>query len=414
MKKRGLMLCAAVALAMACVPAIADAAKFCVQKPQCVNQGGTTQATIQAAITAAANNGAGKDRIELGPQEFNNGPFTAEVGNPVNVVGAGVGKTTLTRVSTTNNVQILNLKDPRSSVSGLKSLINAGSSVTGIQTAGTANGVRVRAEAPATGPIGVSIQPGGELRNGDVKLPTATIGSVGLILNGDGASAATSRIEAWVGGIAYGFPNPAVGRRLRITAASQGWSTPIGTAKLDQATIRMAGQGIGLNVSPSTGDVRLVTRHVTVVGSGEVNSVGAAANALGIVGVCPVAELVLRNVIVRGFDDDLRRTASSVGCTGTPEAHLNLAYTVFDPANVFEAGAGSIVDGKGNRNVNPRFVKPATGNYHLKASSPVIDKGEPGKPKKGQSKVDLDGRKRVLDGDGNGKARRDIGAFERP
>jgi hypothetical protein len=413
MKKRGVMVCAAVALAAACVPAIAHAAKFCVQKPACVNQGGTSQATIQTAITAAANNGAGKDRIELGPQEFSNGPFTAEVGNPVNLVGAGAGKTTLTRVSTTNNVQILNLKDPGSSVSRLKAVVNAGSAVTGIQTPGAVSNVKVRAEGVASTPLGVSIQPGGELRDSDVKLPTAPIGSVGVILAGDGASAAKSRIEAWVGALGYGPTKPAIARRLRITAVSQGWSTPLGTAKLDQATIRMSGQGIGLGVFPSTGNARLVARHVTVVGSGEMNSVGAAAIATGLAGPCPVGELVLRNVILRGVDDDLRRSASAIGCTGTPETHLNLAYSVFNPANVFEAGAGSITQGKGNRNVDPRFANQASGNLHLKASSPVIDRGEPGRPKSGQSKVDLDGRKRVLDGDGDGKARRDIGAFER-
>ena len=36
------------------------------------------------------------------------------------------------------------------------------------------------------------------------------------------------------------------------------------------------------------------------------------------------------------------------------------------------------------------------------------------KPAAGESKVDLDGQKRVIDGDGDGTKRRDIGAFERP
>jgi hypothetical protein len=50
--------------------------------------------------------------------------------------------------------------------------------------------------------------------------------------------------------------------------------------------------------------------------------------------------------------------------------------------------------------------------YHLKSSSPMIDKGNPSKPGKGAK--DIDGDKRALDGTGSckGKKRRDIGADE--
>ena len=50
--------------------------------------------------------------------------------------------------------------------------------------------------------------------------------------------------------------------------------------------------------------------------------------------------------------------------------------------------------------------------YHLKASSPMIDKGQPQAPK---NAVDIDGDKRALPGScgkGHHKARRDIGADE--
>jgi hypothetical protein len=60
---------------------------------------------------------------------------------------------------------------------------------------------------------------------------------------------------------------------------------------------------------------------------------------------------------------------------------------------------------------DPRFK---VDGYHLKASSPMIDRGNPDRPEKGSK--DIDGDKRELDGpDGGGcrgKARRDIGADE--
>lgn len=152
---------------------------------------------------------------------------------------------------------------------------------------------------------------------------------------------------------------------------------------------------------------------MTAVGNGATNSNGGVAGATGIGGPCPHVELVLRNSILRGFDNDLVRTATSIGCSGAASADTDVAFSVFDPGSLTESAAGAITTGRGNRNVNPRFANQAAGNFHLKASSPVIDRGQPGKPKPGESKVDLDGRKRVLDGDGNGKARRDIGAFER-
>jgi hypothetical protein len=60
----------------------------------------------------------------------------------------------------------------------------------------------------------------------------------------------------------------------------------------------------------------------------------------------------------------------------------------------------------------PGFVNPAANDYHLGAGSAMIDMGEPGPASPGI--VDLDGEARVTDGNGDGTARRDIGADERP
>jgi hypothetical protein len=407
---------AASALAALAVAAPAEAAKFCVQKPQCVQQGGIAVPTVGSAFASAAGNGGNRDRVELGKKEFDNGPFTAASGNPVNVVGSGVKETTLTRTSTTNNAVILTLDDEDAKVSDLKVKINDGSSVRGIDTPGTARDLRVVSQSASFGQIGVRLEEGGSLIDSRVALPTSSAGSAAVGFSG-GSTARDSRLEASVGA-AGGIPlgGAVRGIRLAIVAQSIGFTLSGGNGVLDQATIRLLTNtgGSAFQVSPSSGDAKLTARHVTAVGTGAANTSGASASATGVAGSCPTAKLVLRNSILRGFDVDLRRSALGIMCVGTPTADISASFSDFDPASTMESGAGAIDLGSGNRNVNPQFVKQGAGNYHLKSSSPVIDKGQPGQPKPGESKTDLDGRKRVLDGDGDGSARRDIGAFERP
>ena len=67
-------------------------------------------------------------------------------------------------------------------------------------------------------------------------------------------------------------------------------------------------------------------------------------------------------------------------------------------------------EGQGNINSDPLFVDPSKNDFHVKPSSPCIDKGSNSAP--GIPTTDFEGDSRIIDGDNNGTAKVDMGADE--
>jgi hypothetical protein len=121
------------------------------------------------------------------------------------------------------------------------------------------------------------------------------------------------------------------------------------------------------------------------------------------------------------FGNTATFSGGGLRCEGPGTAPLTNCVLWGDtPNEIFDRTASTAVTycdvqggwaGSGNIDADPLFVDPGSGNFRLSAGSPCVDAGDPGfSPPPGA--IDLDGRRRIWDGDGDGTAVVDMGAYE--
>jgi hypothetical protein len=167
------------------------------------------------------------------------------------------------------------------------------------------------------------------------------------------------------------------------------------------SAIRLGQGGVGVYASPQPGSSATINADgLTIFGPGRASS--RAAVAYTIADPAQNAEVTMTNSIIRGS----RLTASA---QGPGHARIAISYSDVEPGTDEILGpTASLTEANVSNVGDAGFVDPLLGDYHLKASSPLIDAGDPNTPQG----TDLDGNPLVRDGNGDGTPRRDMGAFE--
>ncbi|WP_460710171.1 choice-of-anchor Q domain-containing protein [Nocardioides dilutus] len=396
-------------------PAYAVDNVICVGSPTGVTCNANA-ATIPAAISLANSNGL-PDLIAVGPGTYSDGPYQLNASvEPLTLQGSGEASTTVSLPPSASSQSYIAAQG--ATVRDLTVVMNAAQSDNdaGVDLYNSATAERVTVTGPGVTNVDAFEITASTASDVTVTLdPTANPSNTGIYIDGGGQVTGAS-ITASYGVIQSTSGLTDVLSRMSIVAFYSGIVTDGGTVDLDDSVIRMVGgdNAIGIeaaNYNPGVTPKTVNAEHVTVIGNNATGSVGvlAAANTPT---VQQSSTVNLSNSIVRGFATSLVASAANNGSPlGASTATVNASYANFqsDTADIGSGGAGGVNVGPGRLNVDPLFVEAAGGNLRLQSTSPVIDMGDPAAA---GPAVDLDSNARVTDGDGDGTARRDMGAFE--
>jgi hypothetical protein len=414
---------------LALVPTTAGAATICVG----VAGAGcnTTVAGVQAALDAAKASSA-NDEVVIGAGRFE-GPFSylpfTDSGT-LKISGQG-DETVLTAPGPTSSaITVLELgKDSAGHVADVADLavhaptntagLNPGN--VGIRAAGAVDRVHVvfdANDASANAPAGVVLSTSGAVvRNSDIELPATNNFGTGVLVQGLNLAVAPlvadSHILAPIGVAAA--PQALTVVRSRILSSIRGVEACNGPVTIEDSLIRVTGSsGVGLEAEGGArcGSIpsSVTARQLTIVGNGAAGQVGVLVR-VGVAGQTPVADLSLS--IVRHLVTAFQTQTVTPGV-----ATIRVGASDFEASRHFESsgGGGTAVFEQPQPNIDadPLFQDELAGVFSLLPGSPAIDSSFSPPLAPGESPTDIEGNPRVLDGNGDGVAARDMGAFESP
>ena len=360
---------------------------------------------IQAALDAAALH-AGPDRVFLGAttytapsQGFIYDPMNAD--DPIEIAGEGDPATTLKGTSgayrtlavfggSGTSVHDLRVEMPPSAPDGAQA----------VRTNGTLKDLTV---AEIAGQqlqnvrTGVVLLAGGVVENGFVALdedgPTT-----GVLMMGGNAVRSTTVYGA-LGVLSGGGTID----RSSIGASGAGVSIQHGTTKITSTTIVTSGYGpIGIVAGGDLdGDALVEVDGATIVGPDNAQSgTGVEADNAYVPNVN--VDITLDNTLIRNYPDSLWAGGYAPG-----HAHIDASYSDYDGSKNTSTGpTGSIAEDNISYVGDGLFTEP----FVPLPGSGLTDAGDPATPQG----LDINGNPLVTDGNGDGVARRDIGAVELP
>jgi hypothetical protein len=358
------------------------ATNICVHSPPGCPAGSTTYLTIPDAISHAA---AG-DKIHVGPGTYSDGPYVLPAG--VSIQGSGAGTGASATVLTLGAGAQTYLTADGGNVSDLRVSMSSGNGATGIVAGnGTVVDNVVVFGPGSTGSTGLRAQ-AATFQDATVNV-TGGSGNTAVSVAG-GTNTFTD--STWNGG--------AVGLRLvtgsdtvsRVTVnrADTAVRVEAGSLAIDDTVLELGAGGTGLLAETTGAAAADVTAGFLTVVGGAAGSRGVVASTAG----TGTATVTLTSSIVRGPTTSLERAGGTASLTVT--------------RSDYQTTQGGVTDGGNNLvGVDPAFVDAASGNYDLRAGSPMIDEAVASAASR-----DRAGRARSFDGDRDGIAIPDIGAYE--
>ena len=377
---------------VAAFPAVADATDYPVPP-------GNGPAFATALSQAQGH--PGPDRILLGAGYYTaTDPFGflySNLSDPVEIVGTGRDGLAATIINAVpGSSRTLSVSGgPGTLIRDLRidHPIGAAANGTTFQTNGTARHVMVYAKDQQQS----NVRTGVDLRGGSLVDSIVDVGktnSYGVILDDGGPGtvrnstvAARSAIVSSYGGLI---------ERSRVIATVMGVNTYRNetTIRSSQIEVTDAGAwGVAAYTSPGFDD-SVVIDGVNILGQGGPDTRGVWANGNGV----SKQTVTLTNSLLRGFTVPVRADS---------DTHITASYSDYDGSGNQDNANGAGISESNISNVGDTgFAAP--GDYRLMAGSPLVDAGDPAT---GQG-LDLGGNPLVTDGNKDGTARRDIGAYE--
>jgi hypothetical protein len=386
---------------------VASAANYCVNTA-C---GGTNVNSLQEALNDAAA-ASDDDHIYLGPGTYqapttSGFKYTPAVPSSVEIAGAGVGKTIITAppgstlwtlYAAGGGVHIHDLT--------VKLPANVAAGYIGLKTDGWVEHVDVNENLPQVNlRSGVGLDKYGALRQSSVTITQDATNSTGVMAHGPEAEIWASTINA---GTAVRAGGGALIDASRLMGKG-GLELYTGATAIRHSIIKFTGtsnDGIFATSQPLA-DTTLQADGIVIIGPGSGLATGVYAGNT----VAPAQNVAVKlvNSVIRGAPRPLQVSAA----TGPGHVTLDAAYSDFDPAGDEVKGSFGSISLANDMNLGAaaRFVDAASGDFHLRTNSPLIDAGDPASP---PAYDDLDLNPVDQDGDGDGIARRDVGAYEAP
>lgn len=393
------------AVAFACaLPSVAGAADYCVgSNTSCAPA--NHRDNLQTALTDAAGTPEA-DRILLGAEVYTAGTVAGYVypvsSSPVEIVGAGTGTTVLSGQPGAESVLDVSGGGHVTTVSDLtlNEPSNAHFGFAALTTNGLARRIEVDEDPTQTANFrsGVRIGGGGGLEDSVVTMDR-TKNTIGVFLE-DGRVVRSSLTAA----IGAQSNTGSIGQS-RLFASYIGIRAYAGATSVS-GTLIDVGEGDGLRAEAYAGvPVNSIAADGVTLISHSPGTTGAVASTTPDPGFG--AEISLKNSVMRGFSKGLYAAA-----TGAGHAKVTASYSDYDPSgDSTSGGVNATIETANVSNVGDAgFVGAGGGNFHLLPGSPLVDAGDPATAQG----LDLDGNPLVTDGDGDGTARRDLGAFESP